>query len=202
MAFMGRCRVRADLVKDFSDTFRCGRVRTGEEPLGRCQHADRRLSGQVAETVSAEADTMNAHDDTITTELSLRLVVAGAPSLPVLAAVRFDPSDPYAVHVGFRTGGDEVVEWTFARQLLTDGVSRAVGEGDVQVWPSHAEGTAVVCLSLCSPSGRALFEVPLAELVEFLSATYVAVPTGTESDFVDLDAELALLLWAGDTDAG
>jgi len=177
VAFMGRCRVRADLVKDFSDTFRCGRVRTGEEPLGRCQHADRRLSGQVAETVSAEADTMNA-------------------------AVRFDPSDPYAVHVGFRTGGDEVVEWTFARQLLTDGVSRAVGEGDVQVWPSHAEGTAVVCLSLCSPSGRALFEVPLAELVEFLSATYVAVPTGTESDFVDLDAELALLLWAGDTEAG
>ena len=141
---------------------------------------------------------MTAHHDTISTDLALQLVVPGAASLPVLAGVRYDPSDPYAVHVGFRTGGDDVVEWTFARQLLTDGVTRSVGEGDVQVWPSHADGAAVVCLSLSSPSGRALFEVPLTELVQFLSATYAAVPTGAESDFVDVDAELALLLWADD----
>jgi hypothetical protein len=55
-----------------------------------------------------------------------------------------------------------------------------------------------VDLSLSSPSGRALFEVPLAELVEFLSRTYNAVPTGSESDYVDVDAELALLLWSGE----
>jgi hypothetical protein len=29
----------------------------------------------------------------------------------------------------------------------------------------------------------------------FLSRTYSCVPTGQESDFVDLDAELALLIW-------
>jgi hypothetical protein len=34
-------------------------------------------------------------------------------------------------------------------------------------------------------------------VVEFLTQTYAAVPTGTESDFVDLDAELALLMWSG-----
>jgi len=139
---------------------------------------------------------MKAHRDTITSELALRLVVPGASSVPVLATVRYDVADPYAVHVGFRTGVEEVVEWTFARQLLTDGVTRKVGDGDVQVWPDYDGASAVVCLSLSSPSGRALFEVPLAELVEFLSATYTAVPTGSESDFVDLDAELALLLWA------
>ncbi len=139
---------------------------------------------------------MKAHHDTITAELALRLVVPGSASLPVLAAVRYDAADPYAVHVGFRTGVEEVVEWTFARQLLTDGVTREVGEGDVGVWPSHDEDAPIVCLALSSPSGRALFEVPLGDLVEFLSATYVAVPTGSESDFVDLDAELALLLWA------
>jgi len=141
---------------------------------------------------------MNAHHTTISTELALALVVPGAASLPVLATVSFEPTDPYAVHVGFRTGAEDVVEWTFARQLLTDGVTRAVGEGDVQVWPSHPAGAPVVCLSLSSPSGRALFEVPLAELVQFLSSTYAAVPTGAESDFVDVDAELALLLWADD----
>ncbi len=101
------------------------------------------------------------------------------------------------MHVAFHTGGTDVVEWTFARQLLSDGVSRSVGEGDVQVWPSHASGRPVVCLSLSSPSGRALFEVPLTELVEFLNRTYRAVPIGSESQHVDVEAELALLLWSG-----
>ncbi len=139
---------------------------------------------------------MNARPGLITTELSLQLVVPGAASLPVSAEYRYDPADPYAVHVGFRTGEDEVVEWTFARQLLADGVTHPVGEGDVQVWPSAEDGDHCVCLSLSSPSGSALFEMPLAGLVEFLTRTYAAVPTGSESDFVDIDAELALLVWS------
>lgn len=143
-----------------------------------------------------------ARPATVTSELELRLVVPGGAPLPVVAGLRYDPTDPYAVHVGFHTGpspdspDDEVVEWTFARQLLTDGVSRDVGDGDVQVWPSQTAGRPVVCLALSSPSGRALFEVPLGALVEFLTRTYAAVPTGAESDHIDLDAELALLLWA------
>ena len=139
---------------------------------------------------------MNARPDMVSAELELRLVVPGSASLPVMADMRYDGSDPYAVHVAFHTGNTDVVKWTFARQLLTDGVTRPVGEGDVQVWPSHTSGRPVVCLSLSSPSGRALFEIPLADLVEFLTKTYAAVPTGSESDFVDVDAELALLLWS------
>lgn len=155
---------------------------------------------------------MTARPVTVSTELQLRLLVPGATSLPVRAHVRYDVTDPYAVSVAFHTGPTEgsgggpgdVVEWTFARQLLTDGVAGPVGEGDVQVWPSRAADTtgssavagSVVCLSLSSPSGRALFEVPLAELVDFLGLTYEAVPTGAESDHVDVEAELALLLWA------
>jgi hypothetical protein len=142
---------------------------------------------------------MTPRPTSVSTELQLRLVVPGATSLPVRAGLRYDVTDPYAVQVLFHTGAQgegEVVEWTFARQLLTDGVTRPVGEGDVQVWPSHTSGRPVVCLSLSSPSGRALFEIPLADLVEFLTKTYAAVPTGSESDFVDVDAELALLLWS------
>ncbi|HEV7208216.1 MAG TPA: SsgA family sporulation/cell division regulator [Mycobacteriales bacterium] len=139
---------------------------------------------------------------TVSTELELYLMVPGGSSLSVAADVRYDSADPYAVRVAFYTGPEstqtgEVVEWTFARELLTDGVTRRVGEGDVQVWPAHGAQAQVVCLSLSSPSGTALFEVPLAQLVEFLSRTYQAVPTGHESRFVDLDAELALLLWTG-----
>ena len=142
---------------------------------------------------------MTARPTSVSTELQLRLVVPGAASLPVRAGLRYDVADPYAVQVSFHTGNGsegEIVEWTFARQLLTDGVSAPVGEGDVQVWPSASAGLPVVCLSLSSPSGKALFEVPLPELVDFLGQTYAAVPTGSEGEYVDVEAELALLLWA------
>ena len=138
---------------------------------------------------------------TVTADLQLRLVVPGSAALPVRAVVRYDVLDPYAVSVAFHTGpadrdGGDVVEWTFARQLLTDGVATPVGEGDVQVWPSSNGGAPGVCLALSSPSGKALCEIPLPQLVEFLGRTYAAVPTGEESAHVDGDAELALLLWA------
>lgn len=144
---------------------------------------------------------MTTRPTSVSSELQLRLVVPGAASLPVRADLDYDVTDPYAVTVSFHTGTgsatSDVVQWTFARQLLSDGVTVPAGEGDVQVWPSTgASGGAVVCLSLSSPSGRALFEVPLSDLVEFLGRTYDAVPTGAESDHVDVEAELALLLWA------
>ena len=133
---------------------------------------------------------------TVHAELELRLVVPGGPSLPVLANLRYERNDPWAVRVAFQTGGegDGVVEWMFARQLLTDGVAAAVGEGDVRVWPALHGAERVVNLAMASPSGAALFEMDRDGLIEFLQQTYVAVPTGSESDVVDLDAELAALL--------
>ncbi|MEO6205824.1 MAG: SsgA family sporulation/cell division regulator [Mycobacteriales bacterium] len=137
----------------------------------------------------------------VSSRLDLRLVVAAGASLPVSATLRYDVDDPYAVTVAFNTSDSrsddtEVVEWTFARALLADGVSASAGQGDVRAWPAVASGEAVVCLSLSSPSGTALFELPTRALVEFLTRTFVSVPTGAESDHLDLDAELALLLWA------
>ena len=132
----------------------------------------------------------------VSTELELRLVVPGGPSLPVLAGLRYQADDPWAVRVTFQTGAedDATVEWMFARQLLTDGVRHTVGEGDVRVWPGAVDGERVVNLAMASPSGSALFEIDRDALVEFLQQTYLAVPTGSEEELVDLDAELALLL--------
>ena len=137
---------------------------------------------------------------TVTTELELHLVVPGGPSLPVVAGLRYAADDPWAVRVAFHTGGsdDDVVEWMFARQLLTDGVRGPVGEGDVRVWPGVRTTGAgldrIVNLAMASPSGSALFEIDRDGLVEFLQKTYLAVPTGSEEEAVDLDAELAVLL--------
>lgn len=132
----------------------------------------------------------------VSTELELRLMVPGGPSLPVLAGLRYQTDDPWAVRVTFQTGGepDGTVEWMFARQLLTEGVRETAGEGDVRVWPSMSDGERVVNLAMTSPSGSALFEIDRDALVEFLQQTYLAVPTGSEEDAVDLDAELAVLL--------
>ena len=136
------------------------------------------------------------HIATVSAEIELRLVVPGGPSLPVLATLRYESNDPWAVRVAFQTGGegDGIVEWMFARQLLTDGVAGACGEGDVRVWPALHGTERVVNLAMASPSGSALFEIDRDGLVEFLQQTYLAVPTGLESESVDLDAELALLL--------
>ncbi|MCW2822354.1 MAG: sporulation protein SsgA, partial [Marmoricola sp.] len=46
----------------------------------------------------------------------------------------FDPADPFAVamHLEARSG---TVVWTFARELLAEGLYTPSGDGDVQVWP-------------------------------------------------------------------
>lgn len=130
--------------------------------------------------------------------LQVSLVVPDAASAPVEATLTYRVDDPYAVRIAFRTRpAAEAVEWTFARQLLTDGVTAPAGDGDVRTWPSMAQGEPVVCLSLTSPSGNALFEIPVSGLVEFLTRTYAQVPTGTESHHVDLDRALAELLGPG-----
>jgi hypothetical protein len=51
-----------------------------------------------------------------------------------------------------------------------------------------------VNLAMASPSGSALFEIDRDALVEFLQQTYLAVPTGSEEDVIDIDAEIAILL--------
>jgi len=137
-----------------------------------------------------------SHIASVSAELELRLAVPGGPSLPLLAGLRYESDDPWAVRVAFYTGtGDDgVVEWLFARELLTSGVSAACGEGDVRVWPSALGSVPVVHLAMDSPSGSAQFEIDRDALVEFLQQTYLAVPTGHEGDAVDFEAELALLL--------
>lgn len=132
----------------------------------------------------------------VTTELDLRLVVRGGPSLPLTAGLDYRADDPWAVRVAFRTGGpgDRAVEWLFARQLLTEGIGADAGLGDVRVWPSEDGPDRTVCLQMASPSGSARFEIDRDALVEFLQQTYLAVPTGCEEQAVDLEHEFGLLL--------
>src|SRR3954453_8905036 len=70
----------------------------------------------------------------ITAALTLSLVVPGDEPLPVDATLGYDAGDPFAVHLDI-AAGDGIVRWSFARDLLTDGVEAPAGAGDVHIIP-------------------------------------------------------------------
>jgi Streptomyces sporulation and cell division protein, SsgA len=129
-------------------------------------------------------------------ETSLRLLVPDATALPVRASLRYDPDDPYAVHVLFHaeSAGGEPVSWSFARELLVSGLDEPAGIGDVRVRPCATPRGDLVALALSSPDGNAVFEVRRSVLVRFLRRTYVAVPLGRESDHLDVNMAVNRLL--------
>ncbi|MFZ5852480.1 MAG: SsgA family sporulation/cell division regulator [Actinomycetota bacterium] len=128
----------------------------------------------------------------VSAAIDVRLVVSGEHRLAVPVDLRYDPSDPYAVHATFHAG-DNAVEWVFARSLLADGMYRPSGEGDVRVWPGGLGGQAVL-IALTSPDGAALVEAPRAALAAFVARTYAVVPGGTEGSHLDLDRAIGRLL--------
>jgi hypothetical protein len=127
-------------------------------------------------------------------ELVLHLVLSPERSIPVPARFTYRTDDPYAVHISFHIDSDHAVQWTFARELLVEGVFRPCGHGDVRVWPSRTNGRAVVLIALSSPEGSALLEAPAAPVTAWLERTLRAVPPGSEGERLGIDDGLAKLL--------
>jgi hypothetical protein len=131
----------------------------------------------------------------VSAELGLSLVVPEHGIVPLVASLYYSTDDPYAIRMAFHVGTDEPVEWIFARDLLAAGLDGPAGEGDVRVWPAADEEQAVLNIALSSPFGHAHFEAPLIATAAFLSRTFQVIAAGQESDFIDLDGELDVLLW-------
>jgi hypothetical protein len=127
-------------------------------------------------------------------ELELELVLSPERRIPVPARLGYLTDDPYAVHVTFHINTGHPVHWTFARDLLVDGVFRPCGQGDVRVWPTKSEGRSVVLMALSSPDGDALLQAPAAQVSAWLERTLRVVPPGSEDERLGLDDELAQLL--------
>ncbi|GAA2229303.1 SsgA family sporulation/cell division regulator [Streptomyces amakusaensis] len=138
-------------------------------------------------------------------ELELNLVLSPERSVPVPARLTYRTADPYAVHITFHIGSEHPVTWTFARELLVEGVFRPCGHGDVRIWPTKVSGRSVVLMALSSPDGDALLEVSAGVVSAWLERTLRIVPPGAEGGRLDLDGRLAELLsprrtnqlWAG-----
>src|SRR3954470_3106629 len=126
----------------------------------------------------------------------------------VPALLCYDASDPFAVRIAFGDVGDgngvvdadeAGIAWLVSRELLHAGLDRPSGDGDVRVWPAHG-ATDVLFLHLRAPSGEALFELSRATVAAFLRQTEALVPSGSESNLLDMDDELHVLLSNGGTD--
>ncbi|MFF9769745.1 SsgA family sporulation/cell division regulator [Streptomyces sp. NPDC014636] len=127
-------------------------------------------------------------------ELELELVLAPGRSVPVPARFGYRSEDPYAVHIAFHINSEQPVNWTFARDLLVEGVFRPCGHGDVRVWPAKVDGHGVVLLALSSPDGDALLQAPVPQVSAWLERTLRAVPPGTEGGQLGIDDALDQLL--------
>ena len=132
---------------------------------------------------------------TATREVQVELVAPGEGTVvPLPMVLHYDSADPFAVQATFRTGKGEGVCWVFARDLLTLGVHRPTGDGDVRVWPSSAGGREVVYIGLNSPDGEALLQAPSAAVIDFLGRSYAIVAHGKERDYLDVDRVIEALL--------
>lgn len=127
-------------------------------------------------------------------ELEIRLVLSPERSLPVPARLAYRANDPYAVHIAFHLDPGSTITWTFARELLVEGVFRPCGEGDVRTWPAKVQGRDLICVALSSPDGDALLEMPSAVVSRWLERTLRAVEPGREGEVLGLEAGLEALL--------
>jgi hypothetical protein len=122
-------------------------------------------------------------------------LVAAAPRMPSIpATMHYDRRDPFAVRMTFPAPATlEGVEvcWTFSRELLTEGIERAEGSGDVRVRPYGYDRTV---LEFHAPEGTAVVHVRTGELRRFLKSTSELVPMGLEHLQLDLDHDLAELM--------
>ena len=121
-----------------------------------------------------------------------RLIVAADLGFDFVARLGYRPEDPFAVRLTFppEVGLDGTERtWTFARELLGEGLLAPTGAGDVHVWPYGPHRTMV---ELHGPEGAAMIRLSSPQLRAFLHRSYAAVPAGAE----DTRAELASLLVA------
>jgi hypothetical protein len=106
----------------------------------------------------------------------------------------FDPADPYAVTMKLEAKSGSVT-WTFARELLADGLYQPSGDGDVQIWPCLSNtGEAVVIVELCSPDGFALLQTNSRAVQRFVATIFQSVPAGCESAHLSMDTLVSQLL--------
>ena len=104
-------------------------------------------------------------------------------------AFRYEPSDPFAVHVEVPGKPD----WVFDRDLLADAFRRGTAGSTASDVRLKVEGDHLEIL-LTSNSGSARLRTPARGARAFLAGTQASVPPGSEREYFDVDRELRRFL--------
>ena len=132
----------------------------------------------------------------VAVDLTLECVDENGQRHEIDTIMGYRRSDPYAVTMTFITGEGNLT-WTFGRDLLSRGISHPVGDGDVRVAPAiNDAGRAVVDIELSSPDGHLVLQARTAELSDFVGRTVALVPSGQESQHLDVDLLIGQMLGA------
>ncbi|GAA1240252.1 SsgA family sporulation/cell division regulator [Kitasatospora nipponensis] len=136
---------------------------------------------------------MRGNSTTVTADLQVELLVAGLDhEIPLRSSWSYDAGDPYAVHVDFRLPLGSTERWSFARELLAQGMDLPAGSGDVEIAPEV--GHRHVLLLLHGGSGSAVVRVGQHPLREFLDTAFAHVPAGSERSDDELEQWLRSVL--------
>jgi hypothetical protein len=133
-------------------------------------------------------------DFTLKQPARARLITAQDQEIPVAVALRYLSGDPLAVHFDFPPEASlsgEDVTWSFARDLLAEGLRTPAGGGDVHIWPC---GRSRTVLEFHAVEGMALLQFDTAALQRFLLRSYAVVAVGMEDVDQALDQGLTSLL--------
>jgi len=118
----------------------------------------------------------------------------GVGMTPARCRLRYEPSDPYAVHLTLVGENGDRMDWTFARSLLSEGITGHAGVGDVRIWRVRGSRRAIIALVLRHGTTSVHVYAARRPIKEFVEAVLTAVPAGDEAGHADIDAELDALL--------
>ncbi|MGY0057778.1 SsgA family sporulation/cell division regulator [Streptomyces sp. LZ34] len=136
-----------------------------------------------------------ATDETsIIHEVVAHVVVDGEPPVSLSAELRYDRTEPFAVCLALGATSTDTVDWVFARGLLSEGLRRPAGIGDVLVIPRSSGPRHSVRIVLRSTVGAAVLDIAASAVTAFLDRTDLLVPPGTEALHIDLDSIVAQLM--------
>ena len=113
---------------------------------------------------------------------------------PIRGEFRFDPDTPAVIRVELLAERGPGLIWYIGRELLHHGLTAMSGSGDIRMWPTLPGEQPSSWLLLESPEVEALFEVPTAQLAEWLDATYRITSAEAEMDGLNWDGFLMELL--------
>jgi hypothetical protein len=133
---------------------------------------------------------------TVSAGQELWLIGPNDITVEISSGLHYSCHDPYAVKIALDVDVDREVVWSVSRDLLAGALYGPEGIGDVRAWPSTlgdevAPAERVLNIELGPPGECAHFAASAAGIAAFLDATYVLVPRGEESEYLNLDAELA-----------